>query len=67
VLEALCAAQCLADMGDCSFVGVCAVVVFSVVPIGCAAMFWSVSYLLFRREFTVCPGNYNGESKDDLR
>jgi hypothetical protein len=54
-------------MGDCSFVGVCAVVVFSVVPIGCAAMFWSVSYLLFRREFTVCPGNYNGESKDDLR
>lgn len=32
------------------------VVAMSVLPIGFAAMYWSVSFMLFRREFTACPG-----------
>ena len=32
------------------------IVSFSVLPIAFAAMYWSVSFMLFRREFTACPG-----------
>ena len=28
----------------------------SVVPIALYAQYWSVSYMLFEREFTACPG-----------
>jgi hypothetical protein len=36
------------------------VVIFSTVPLLLLAGYWSVSYMLFRSEFTACPGNYNG-------
>ena len=32
------------------------IVSFSVLPIAFAAMYWSISFMLFRREFTACPG-----------
>lgn len=32
------------------------IVILSVLPIGCAGMFWSIAFLLFRKEFTACPG-----------
>lgn len=33
-------------------------VTFSVVPIGLFSQFWSVSFMLFQKEFTACPGKY---------
>jgi hypothetical protein len=35
------------------------IVCVSVLPITCAAMYWSTSFMLFRREFTACPHDYN--------
>lgn len=35
------------------------VVLFSIIPISTYALFWSVCNMLFHREFTACPGNYN--------
>ncbi len=32
------------------------IVIMSVVPIALSGQFWSLSYMLFRREFTACPG-----------
>jgi hypothetical protein len=32
------------------------VVAMSVLPIAFSAMYWSISFMLFRREFTACPG-----------
>ncbi len=34
------------------------IVIFCIVPIGVCGLFWSISYMLFRREFTACPGKY---------
>lgn len=34
-------------------------VVLMVVPIACYSSYWSISYMLFRGEFTASPGNYN--------
>ena len=31
-------------------------VVFTIVPLGCFSNFWSISYMLFRKEFTAAPG-----------
>jgi hypothetical protein len=31
-------------------------VVFSIIPLACMGNFWSVSYMLFRKEFTAAPG-----------
>jgi hypothetical protein len=31
-------------------------VVFTIVPLACFGNFWSVSYMLFRKEFTAAPG-----------
>ena len=36
------------------------VVILSIVPIFFLSQYWSISYMLFRKEFTACPGNYNG-------
>lgn len=35
------------------------VVMLSVVTIGSGAMYWYLSHLLFNKEFTACPGDYN--------
>lgn len=32
------------------------IVILSILPIMLYGMFWSISYMLFRREFTACPG-----------
>jgi hypothetical protein len=34
-------------------------VVLMILPIAFYALYWSVAYMLFRREFTASPGNYN--------
>ena len=34
--------------------------VLSVIPIALYSYYWSISYMMFRKEFTACPGNYNG-------
>jgi len=31
----------------------------SIIPIGCYSLYWSTAYMLFRKEFTAVPGNYN--------
>jgi len=36
------------------------ILILSVVPVWLLASYWSISYMLFRKEFTACPGNYNG-------
>lgn len=33
-------------------------VILSVIPIGLYAFYWTVAYMLFRKEFTASPGNY---------
>ena len=43
-------------VGWLSYDNVLLIVSFSVLPIAFAAMYWSVSFMLFRREFTACPG-----------
>lgn len=35
------------------------IVTLSAVPIIAASSFFSISYMMFRKEFTACPGNYN--------
>lgn len=32
------------------------IVILSIIPIMLYGMFWSIAYMLFRREFTACPG-----------
>ena len=34
------------------------IVLASIVPISCYALFFSVSYMMFHAEFTACPGKY---------
>lgn len=31
----------------------------SIIPIAFYAQYWSISYMLYNKEFTACPGNYN--------
>lgn len=31
----------------------------SIIPIALFGMYWSISYMVFRKEFTCSPGNYN--------
>ena len=35
------------------------VVLVSIIPISAYALFWSVCNMVFHREFTACPENYN--------
>ena len=42
--------------GWLSYDNVLLIVAMSVLPIAFAAMYWSLSYMLFRKEFTACPG-----------
>lgn len=35
------------------------IVVLSLLPIGFFAFFWTTAYMVFRKEFTASPGNYN--------
>jgi hypothetical protein len=43
----------------CTYSNALLLITLSIVPIFCYAQFWSISYLLFRKEFTAAPGCYN--------
>ena len=35
------------------------IITFSIIPLALCALYWSIAYMLFRKEFTASPGNYN--------
>jgi len=47
------------DGGFYSYSTALGLVAMSILTIGTGAWYWSVSFMLFNREFTATPGNYN--------